>query len=394
VRWIDQVLDATIESESPRRFFYWAALTAIAAVMRKNVYLDRFYYKLYPNIYVLFVARSGSRKGVPVSLARSLVANVNCTRVIAGRNSIQAIIAELSKAHTLESGEVLKHAHALVISGELAAFLIKDPDALTILTDLYDTHYHEPHWTNTLKSGTERLHEPCLTLLAATNEAHFVEVIPAAAVEGGLIARTFIVLADKKGPPNPLTERPTRVPNVKELSKYLKEISKVKGEFAWSDEAKELYNKWYLDFDSQEHNDTTGTIERIGDQVLKVAMLLSLAESPELVLTAKNIEEALDVCLGCVTGVKQVTMGSGKSPLAYQTKLILRELISRPDHCIDRQKVLQKFWGELDSFDLDRIVETLLGAGAINVQRHGTKVVYVLKESALEQYTKIKGMIQ
>jgi hypothetical protein len=280
------------------------------------------------------------------------------------------------------------------VSGELAAFLIRDPDALTILTDLYDTHYHEPHWTNTLKSGIERLHEPCITLLAATNEAHFTEVVPVAAVEGGLIARTFLILAEKKGPPNPLTERPTRIPNIAELSKYLRELSTVKGEFVWSSEAKAVYNKWYFDFEGQEHSDTTGTIERIGDQVLKVAMLLSLSESPELVLTAKNIEEALSVCLGCVTGVKQVTMGSGKSPLAHQTKLVLRELISRPDHYIERQKVLQKFWGELDAFDLDRIVETLLGAGAISVQRHGTKVLYTLKESALEQYTKIKGMIQ
>lgn len=395
MRWIDQLLEATTENEAPPCFFYWAALAAIAAVVRKNVYLERFYYKLYPNIYVLFIARSGMRKGIPVALVKSLVSRVGCTRVVTGRNSIQAIITELSKAYTLESGEVIKPAHALIISGELASFLIKDPDALTILTELHDTHYHEPHWTNTLKtSGVEKLHEPCLTLLAATNETHFSEVVPAAAVEGGFIARTFLILAEKKGTPNPLTERPRQVPNIPELSKYLRELSSVKGEFRWSSEAKTIYDKWYFAYEEQEHSDTTGTAERIGDQVLKVGMLLSLSDSPELVLEGKHIKEALNKCLECVTGVKQVTMGSGKSPLAYQTKLVLRELINRPDHQIERRKVLQKYWGELDSFDLDRIAETLLGAGAISVQRHGSKILYTLKDSALEEYTKIKGMIQ
>jgi hypothetical protein len=154
-----------------------------------------------------------------------------------------------------------------------------------------------------------------------------------------------------------------------------------------------MFDKWYRSFAKEDHNDPTGTLERIHDGILKVGMLLSLADDFDLILHRKHMEEALEECLKCTGGMKQITMGQGKSNLAYATKLVLQELLRRPDHRIDRQKVLQKYWGQLDAFDLDRIAETLEGAGAITVQRAGKMITYVLKSGMLEQYTKYKSTV-
>src|SRR3954467_13696876 len=102
--WVERVLQSTEGSESPREYYYWGALAAISAVVANNVYLDRFYYKLWPNIYVILVGRSGLRKGPPIQLAKSLVEEVNNTRVFAGRSSIEAIIDQLATATTKEGG--------------------------------------------------------------------------------------------------------------------------------------------------------------------------------------------------------------------------------------------------------------------------------------------------
>src|SRR6266704_1581124 len=162
--------------------------------MKKNVYLDRYYYILYPNIYVFLVARSGLRKGNPVNLAKKLVQEVGVTRVISGRNSIQGVLKDLGKAHSTPNGTIVKDAAGFMISGELASFLIKDPEALTILTDLYDTHVNEPEWKNTTKTqGIDTLKNPCITLLGATNEEHFQDAVPTNAIGGGFIGRTSIV---------------------------------------------------------------------------------------------------------------------------------------------------------------------------------------------------------
>lgn len=389
MNWIETVVKAHEESEAPAKFFYWAALSAISAVTRKNVSLNRHYYKLYPNIYVFLVARSGMKKGVPVNMAKVLVTKANATRIISGRNSMPRIIQDLGKAHTLEGGGMIRDAQGFLISGELAAFLVKDPDALTILTDLHDTHAHEDVWINSLKgTGVDKLKSPCITLLGATNEEHFVEAVPSNAVDGGFIARTFIVFSTERGKLNSLTEAPTNIANTDKLAEHLKKIGQVKGEFKWSDEAKKIYDTWYYKFMMYEGGDKTGTMNRIGDQILKVAMLLSLSEDTSLVLKESNVIEAIRVSTDCINGMNQVTMGGGKANLAGQTKIVMRELLMAKGNSIDRQKLLQKHWGEFDSFDLDRIIETLLGADAISVMPNGKKMTYVMKQSAVDMYTK------
>jgi hypothetical protein len=394
VSWVNDVLKSTNELESPERFYKWGALSAIAAVLRKNVYLDRYSYKLWPNIFVVFVARSGLRKGAPVTMSRSLVEEVKCTRIIIGRSSMPQVIKDLSKAYSTEDGKVIKEAHGYLVSGELAAFFVKDPDALTVLTDLYDTHGYEKEWKNSLKgTGVDVLKAPCVTLLGATNEDHFSEAIPPNAVGGGFIARTFLIFEDRRRRINSLIDPPKNLVTVKDLSQYLIEVSKLSGPFGMTLQAKTKYDKWYTSFSTQDHQDPTGTLERIHDGILKVAMLLSLSEDLDLVIHERHLDEAMEDCLKCTGGMRQVTMGQGKSTLAYATKLVLQELIRRPDHSLERQKLLSKYWGQFDAFDLDRIAETLDSAGAITIKRAGKTTMYVLRQHVLDEYTKYKIQI-
>src|ERR1700751_1296 len=122
--WIQELLNETSESESPEQYLYWSGLCAIAATVNKKVYMDKWIYKLYPNIYVFLTGDSGLRKGMPVSLARSLVEKINCTRVLAGRGSIQGVVKELGKAYTLGDGGILKEAYGFICSGEFSSFLV------------------------------------------------------------------------------------------------------------------------------------------------------------------------------------------------------------------------------------------------------------------------------
>ena len=368
--WIEQFLEATKGSESPRKFFYWAGLYSIAAVVKNQVYLDKFYYKLYPNIFVCFVARSGLRKGIPIAMAKAMVSEVNNTRIISGRSSIQAIIKDLSTAVTLNNGgPPLVDAVGAMFSSEFASFLVQDPQALTILTDLYDGHYN-PDWVNTTKGGgAEKLKNVCLNLIGASNEVHFRDAVPDNALGGGFIGRTLIVYASDKACVNPLTERPQTLAPLTELAKYLRELGKLKGEFKWSQKGKELYNAWYQKFnEANENTDDTGTLDRIHDQILKAAMLISLSRKADLVLEVEDIAEAISECLRLVPGVRKVTMGAGKSSYAPGTAIVLKELIQRPDHMVSKTYLLQRFWGHFDTADLDKIIQTLLDSRAIKIE--------------------------
>ena len=400
ISFTDKVLMYTEHSESPRKYYYWSALAAIAAVVRDKVYLDKFYYKLYPNIYVLLVGKSGLRKGPPVNLAKVMVNAIDNTRLYSGRVSIQGVIADLSKARTKPNGgPPVTDASAFLVASEFASFIIQDSQALTILTDLYDGHYN-PTWDYMLRnSPTEKLKAPCLTMLGASNEVHIKDAIPDNAIGGGFVARTFIIYADKKANINSLTSKPPETFPLGELIDHLRELSKLKGGFTWSVAGRELYDEWYNLLQKQEmlEDDTTGTMERLHDHVLKTAMLISLSRDTGLYLSLGDIEEAIKACQNFIPGAKRVTIGgSGKSASAPGTAVLLRELITTPSHEISRVNALKKHWAHFDMFELDRIAESLYAQKAIDImQKVGDsgkpEAFYVLNPKVLERFAAKEG---
>lgn len=400
--WIERVLQSTEGSESPREYYYWAGLSAISAVVANNVYLNRFYYKLWPNIFVILVGRSGLRKGPPIQLAKALVEEVDNTRVFAGRSSIEAIIDDLAKAYTRNNGgPPVLDARGFLVSSEFASFIIQNDAALTILTDLYDRNYNSKAWDYLTKGGGKlKLKEPYLTLIGASNEVHFKDVIPENALGGGFVARTFIIHADKKSGSNSLTEKPANIVNVSDLAGYLKELANLKGEFTWSPEAKTLYDAWYKEFDNSGYEDDTGTLERISDSILKVALLISLSRDMSLEIKEIDISEAIARCLAFVPGARRVALGAqGKSVSREGTAVVLRYLLQHPEHKITKTKLLQKFWGHFNADELKVIVDSLVVARAVKIEQiqvstgRGLGITedwVVLEPKVLENFNKLQ----
>ena len=88
--WLRDFVKSFEETEPPERYFYWAGLAALSAIIGNKIYLDRFTYRLYPNLFIFLVGKSGLRKGVPVDKAKQIVSTVNNTRIYSGRLSVEA----------------------------------------------------------------------------------------------------------------------------------------------------------------------------------------------------------------------------------------------------------------------------------------------------------------
>ena len=358
--------------------------------MRKNVYLDRFYYKLYPNVFVMLIsARSGLRKGVPIALASSLLDSVGNTRVISGRNSIQGIVKEFSQQRTLENGTVLSEAQGILLSDEFASYVVDDSSALTILTGLHNTHEHEKGWKNTLKnSPVEELKNPCITLLAASNETLFNTVVQSKDMEGGFLARTFIIYESKRRHINSLMYRPEGMISKDDLILHLKEVSKIKGSFTMGSKVREEYDNWYINLSKKEVNDRTGSVERLGDQVLKVAMLVSLSNRLNLEINTSDMETAIEKAEECIAGIRQVSMTEGRSESSGGVALVLKELLVATDHTVTRKNLLSKLWPHVDAVNLDRVIDTLRQSGGIEEPFKDSKgkICYRMPKGIAEQY--------
>lgn len=344
--WLDDLLKQTEESEAPERYFWWSGLAAISAITRKNVWVNRHYYKLYPNIYVALISsRSGARKGIPISICKKILEEVNQTRIISGCNSVQGLIQELGSQKTLDGGAVISDAHGIMLSDEFDAFLTEDPKALTYLTTLYNTHEHEKGWEKTLKNSPKvHLKAPCLTMLVASNEMLFDSVVKQKDIEGGFIGRTVLVRETKARRVNSLVEAPKNRINFGKLSERLLDIAKIKGEFIWSTTGGEYFDSWYKKLCAQDVDDRTGSLNRLGDQVLKVTMLISLSKRDDLVLEAEDIQLAIHKCLECIQTAIRISPvnapTNGSRPNAM--RLVEKYLKEAPNYTIERSVLVSR----------------------------------------------------
>lgn len=414
--WIQKVVDQHDKVESPRNFWYWSALAALSAIVKDNVWLDRGgLYKLYPNIYVMLHADSGLKKGPPVSLAKQIVRKVNNTRIISGRSSIQGILKELGQSSTTEGGKgkILKKSVGFIVASEFSSSLVSDPAAMTILTDLYDRHYNEGEYKSLLKMESFELKDPTITLLVATNDAHFEDFVAKKDIQGGFMGRTFVIAENKVQRLNSLAAPLVHAPDIEELVEYPKTLSGIsgpflplgvrveddchpikredeEGEYVWFTPAGAMFDDWYQQFyqsvREQEIKDDTGTVQRFGDSVVKVAMLLSLAETPELVIGESHMAEAIRVCEKLIGNIRRTTMGKrAMDDSATKKALIIKELIDREGNQVTRAILYKKYYLHFSNTEeFDDLMHSLEDAQMLQITNRGNQTVYVMPEETAE----------
>lgn len=371
--FLDDFLEITIEAESPRSFFLWSGISAISAVVRKNVWINKRIYKLYPNLYIMFIARSALRKGLPVKLAQKMVEQVEVMKVISGQNSIQSVITELSKQWTSESGKIFREAQAFIVNDELDSLIISDPSAQTLLTALYDSYLH-PKWQKSIKKdGREVLDNLYITMLTATNEAHLDAFLDKTSFEGGFLGRTLIVHEHKLSRINSLIQEDDEFQmDLEPLVKYLKELSEVKGKFTFDKDAVEFYDTWYNAYMNKlqdgEIKDSTGSAGRAGDTVLKLSMCLSLNDSFNLMIRQPHIEAAINLFYRSMSDIRRLLEGKGKSELSDKTRIVLSYLLAQENMESSKKNLLAAKYGDLSASDLDNTVETLQQAGILVIK--------------------------
>lgn len=396
MNFISGFLEYTKHSESPESFLRWAAIATVGATMRDNVYLDvGAGERVYPNLYLILVARSGAcRKGFPLKVSKRLIDKIGNTKIIAGRTSIQAVVSDLSRSYTAQMGGghgLMQGASGLLYSEELAAFMVDDKATIPILTDLYD--YHEK-WTNNLKSTeTETLKNVCLSMISASNETFLKEVYTKSAIYGGLLARTILVLEQKRRQKNARIRRQETAVDEQMLVASLRKVAAMKGTMAFDDAAADCYESWYNSIDDDSYESKSGVEARMHTTVLKVAMCLAAAEpDPVLVVREVHVIEAIDLCIQNLKNYKFMTMGTGQSKISAPGTAVLTELLKEPGHELTRVRLLQRLWGEVDALTLDQVINTMQGGGLLSIVVGGKDgQSYRLTERCIELYKQTAG---
>jgi len=203
----------------------------------------------------------------------------------------------------------------------------------------------------------------------------------------------FVIAERETANFNPLIEKLKRVPDKAKLAEWLRNLSALKGPFQSlaGTPAGKFYHEWYMDFyntiRTQRIRDDTGTIQRFGESVLKVAMLLSMSQSPELVIDMPTMVEAVKQCETLIGNVRRTTMGKKGAATNLQLKnLMIEELLNRDPHAISKDVAMKKFWMHYNvTEDFVALIGALFDAGTITIENWGNTVMYVMNDKQVEE---------
>jgi len=294
--FIQTHLEYTSKQQSPTCFHIWTALSVISAVLGRKVWIDRSYYTLYPNLYVVLVSPSGvGMKGTALSQGIGLLDQTGLPiSILRGKITPTRLISRLNaSALTSPTGD----AELMIFSREFKVFtkgVIKDSSLIEDLTDLYDNNSFDYETEHSLQQSIKR---PCLTILGASTPEWLSGGSAGDIMSGGFGARIIpvTVVKDEKEIAWP-EKTAVEIELQTRLVADLISISTLRGQYYITPQAKNFFEKWYMERkNNRRYIDSRldGYYSKKHDQILKLSIVLSASLSGEMVIDVNHLETAM-----------------------------------------------------------------------------------------------------
>lgn len=366
--WISGYLEYTKESESPDAYHVWTALSCLSSIVRRNIWLDQGIYLLFGNLYVALVGPPGrTGKSTAIRLGRRLITQI--PGVIMGPDACSR--EQLIRAMATSK---LNNQCCMTIHSTEFSSIVDTSGILMIqfLTDIFDCDYSNPKgWRYETKTqGKDELINPYLTMLVGTTPSYIADSLPDNLIGHGFTSRTVFVYGDKERFRN---SRPKEAPAelTHALVRDLQRISGLHGEFHWDDSGIRAYDAFYNNLFETIPDDhrMEGYWWRKKIHVLKVAMLLSLAERDELVLDDKVIDTAAKF-LDAIEGPMSRTFSAvGKYDRASDLERIAAQVIAAGG--LPVSEVFRRNYFAGSELDLRSIISSMQSMGLVKLVRKG-----------------------
>lgn len=321
-------------NECPEMFHVWGGYAALSAAVGRKVWLPFEDIAIFPNIYVMYVGDAGNGKSWALGKMKRLLAECalpysgsletppGMWRWMAGNPQADPPVESPVKFVARWPDGVLRDVHPMtIVANEFINFISLDQQGwVNSLNDIYD---EDKYHYRTKNAGEDTLIGPYIVLVGALTTEVSSDLQKARIISTGLARRTIFQYGQRAfGDPHAIPEftesqRAARTRCVE----YMRMLAakSLNGAFSWDDEVRDWWVKWYNPYLATvpKQNPTVRSwFASKPTQVLKIAMLTSLADKPDLILTVDHFEVALAYLTKLEEDLPKIFGGVGRNELA------------------------------------------------------------------------------
>lgn len=267
------------DTESPRLFHVWSAISGAAAALGRRCYMPFGPMKIFPNHYIALVGTPASRKSTAINMMRKQIRKSTSVRIgpsdTGGQRQgiVEAMRSSTNEAEYLGNVEVSFGEHSLLGLGAAdVAQITNEPDfeqgiitakdkhtvffaaselskligqnnlsMIDFLTTMYDGDDYEYQ----IKSGKVTLSDPLINIIAGTTPTSLSLSMPPAAGGQGFLSRIILVYGARKYKlvPRPSEPDPDLVAAVR--NGFNRAYLEVNGEFSETPDARAYSESLY-----------------------------------------------------------------------------------------------------------------------------------------------------
>lgn len=286
--WVNSFCTYTEGIPSPALFRKWTAISAVAGLLERRVYTETSQTPLYPNMYILLVARPAVGKSVAINQVGKVWRQMEGLFVAPDNVTRASLIDALKGATRIVQTpkETFLYNHLNVVASEFGVLVpAHDLEFLNILNHLYDApeKYHE---TRRTKNSSVEITHPCLNVLAGTQPAYLYSLLPEEAWGMGFTSRLLMVYSDKPVRTSLFKKRKIDEKLFDGLVKDAKHIFTLTGEYRWSPEVEDEIDRWHSSGMAPipSHSRLTNYIPRRVLHLLKLCMISTASRSDKMVI--------------------------------------------------------------------------------------------------------------
>jgi hypothetical protein len=295
---------------TPPTFNTWVGLSIIAGALERKVWLEwNQSLRYYPNLYVMLVALPGAGKSTAINRGVELLEELYKENRLINFLPTQVTEAKLielmgQKATFYFQGKPFNHCSAYYFASEASdSFKEIYGDITSTMTNFYDC---PAFWEKaTKKDGRLTIENACFNLLAGSTLQYLGELVNESNVMGGFASRiNYIISREFHVRQNTFPVSLAEVDAMKQAYKAdlvhdLKRINEMIGPFCTTAEFREAWQVWDYELQQKRQEMSSEKMQsllvRQGTSMHKLCMVLSAAESSDMIMKLHHFEKAKEL---------------------------------------------------------------------------------------------------